>query len=1643
MTIVPMKSNLTRVWTLSILTSLVVVLPSPAADRTWNGGGGNDFWSTPANWGGTAPVAGDALFFGGSIRTSPNNDFPPGTIFGGIAINNPASAFTLRGNGITLGGSIVDQMPLVPQTNLLALSLNAANRTVNVVTNGLLTLAGTISGAGGGLTKTGGGVLTLSANNTFSGVVTIDDGVVSIASDANLGAAPGSATPGKIVINNGALRTTASFTLNANRGIGVGDGTIDVPVGRTVTYGGVIANNGAGNLSKLSFGGLTLSGANTYTGNTAVKNGTWTLDFAAGTAPANNIISSSSHLVLGGENAGLGTTNFSALIVNGKAGTASSQTFNGTTIDIGAQVVRANSGAGGSANIHLGALIPLVGGDVTFVPPGLTGGAGNITTTTANENGILGGWALIGDGTQLNGMTIGTNWAKVDASGNIVNYDMASYVKSTGGDIQGTVTAQNNLLIDDTSGTAGSTVQFAPDGAGALIEVNTINIRKSQPWTLRIGTGNTVRLGRYGSIFKSDVSTHVWTMGQGDGGADLAGSQDFAGTLTAGGADNTPGVIIFNLNQSSQGNTVHHNCYAKITDNGTAPVAVIKAGSAPFKLGGHNTYSGGTYMIQGRIQLGGGFVGTANPDGFGSGPVYVFPGAYLYLNPNPTPGAILFTNELFIAGNGTQPEPLGAIRFQAAGWDIAVPVNLIGDATIGGNNGRISGKITGPFNLTIGSGATVQGSCTFANPENDWRGDTIMQARSGQSGSFFNSASEVIPNGLGFGNVTMLGIGTITWNLNGFTETVNGLSTSGNAANCFILNNNVGTNAVLTLGDYDQAGTFGGAIQNGAGVLALTKIGGGRQTLTGNNTYTGPTAVNGGTLALTGAGSIASSAQITINGGTLDVSELSAGFSYGSVIDINNGTLAIRNTSPAGINTLIMADARVRVASLGATPVVAGVTTLTTGGGANYVDIGNVGTINAYPATFTIIKYTGTIGGAGFNFQLGDVPTPSTVGYVTNNEANSSVDLVLLDGPKPLTWTGLFGSAWDIDTTMNWLAFGITPSVYLDVDSVRFEDSAVLGTVDLTTTLRPGAVVVSNDTRTYTFTGAGKISGPTTLTKDGPGTLILANSGTNDFFGPVSINTGTVQVGNGGAVGNLSAGSVVNNGRLLFNRSDDITVANPIAGGGLLEHGGPGILTLAGDNSFTGAVLIAHSTLKPARANALGTSDGITTVAYAATLDVNGQNLTSEPVTVSGNGVGGLGAIVNSGPEQQSALRNVTLAGDVVFGGSQRWDIRNTGGTASLLSGGQPFKVTKVGSNQVSLVGASVDTELGEVEIVEGTFSVQTTTTGLGDIFSSVLVHGGATLGLFNLNPNALNKSTSLQDGARVFNESGMSLVSGAITLSGSNTFNTANAGTSPSLVLQGSIGGDGTLVKVGSGPLVIAAGAGANHTGPTYVNAGSLLVDGTVQDSPITVAGGTLGGAGSVNSPVLISATGRLAPGNLSSATAVLNFENELTLQGTTVMDVNKASGTISGDRVGGFSTLTYGGTLQLTLSGDPLAAGDELFLFGFATASGAFTSITPATPAAGLVWDTSRLTVDGVLKVVSPAQFEFGSVTVVGQNLVFTGGGGPASTEYRVLTSTDLAVPVVNWESVATNVFDANGNFNFSLPLDPAPHRFYILSY
>ena len=277
------------------------------ADKTWNGGGpttDSGSWTTALNWiGGLAPTpnTGEILTFDGFAKTTNIDNFAAGSGFGGLVFASTAGAFTLTGNQLKLQGNIDDNAPVVTETISLPLLLDATHN-IAVTDGGFLTIGGLISDGGGsfGLVKLGNGTLTLTTSNAFTGSFTIDAGAVSISNANELGA---TTTSAPLVINGGGLFTTANLTIPAARTMmlgpsgGTGSGTIDDAANTTGTFGGIISNDtagGIGSLNKTSFGTLVLSGANTYSGSTNIKNGTIVENFAdtSATTPTSNIINS-------------------------------------------------------------------------------------------------------------------------------------------------------------------------------------------------------------------------------------------------------------------------------------------------------------------------------------------------------------------------------------------------------------------------------------------------------------------------------------------------------------------------------------------------------------------------------------------------------------------------------------------------------------------------------------------------------------------------------------------------------------------------------------------------------------------------------------------------------------------------------------------------------------------------------------------------------------------------------------------------------------------------------------------------------------------------------------------------------------------------------------------------------------------------------------------------------------------------------------------------------------------------------------------------------------------------------------------------------------------------------------------------------
>ena len=154
---------------------------------------------------------------------------------------------------------------------LQAMDLTVGGNNDNTVYSGIL--SGT---ADGSLTKTGSGTLTLTGDNssTFLGWTQIDEGVLSISSDSNLGN-PSDPT---IIYSGGTLQAVGDVVLVANRVLEIGPGAvIDVPDGSTLTCSvPTDATTTPGSLTKIDGGTLFFNGVglSSYSGTTDVQVGT-------------------------------------------------------------------------------------------------------------------------------------------------------------------------------------------------------------------------------------------------------------------------------------------------------------------------------------------------------------------------------------------------------------------------------------------------------------------------------------------------------------------------------------------------------------------------------------------------------------------------------------------------------------------------------------------------------------------------------------------------------------------------------------------------------------------------------------------------------------------------------------------------------------------------------------------------------------------------------------------------------------------------------------------------------------------------------------------------------------------------------------------------------------------------------------------------------------------------------------------------------------------------------------------------------------------------------------------------------------------------------------------------------------------------
>ncbi len=749
-------------------------------------------------------------------------------------------------------------------------------------------------------------------------------------------------------------------------------------------------------------------------------------------------------------------------------------------------------------------------------------------------------------------------------------------------------------------------------------------------------------------------------------------------------------------------------------------------------------------------------------------------------------------------------------------------------------------------------------------------------------------------------------------------------------------------------------GEVSGAIANGTASnlnsLHVIKAGSGTWTLSGSNTYNGNTTINAGKLLLGSAGYIGASPLIDVKtGATLDVSSVAGGFSLlsgqtlggsgtvlGNVTLTGNAQLIPGSVGTAGLlsfqNNLIMSSTVGNTVKFDLSDTttanddqiaVAGNLALPSGSDKATFTVNMLGTSLTTGGVYKLFTYQGTSSGNIANVLLSGLGgTTRQTGSLSDNTGAKQIEMTVSGlPPATMIWKGNLSGNWDFSTTnWTWVSNGSSDRYY-DLDMLTFDNSGTTKTVTITAALNPGTMTV-NSNSDYTFQGTGAIGGGTgmTLTKSGTGKLTIKNTGTNSYGGGTTINAGTLQIGDNTSGSGLGTGNVVNNGALLYYRTDDSAISGSMSGSGSLEKKGAGKLTLSGSNSFTGATTISNGQVVMGSTNALGPTNVSTaiTISNSGSLDTNSSSLDVRQVTVQGAGAG-TGAIVNNGPANINTLRFVTLVGDTTFGGSGRWDIRTDDpvGTPAWLVG-NGYNLTKVGSNDIYLVNVG-NTSLGNISIQAGMLGVQGNT-NLGS--SSITASSDGRLGLWNVD-NAITKTLTLSDTAGLYNGAGNNTYSGTITLSGSNSFNVGGG----TLTVSGAIGGTGILSKSGGngiGNWMILTSTANSWSGGTQINGGTLQIgdggyNGSLPDTPgksIITSGTATRGELYINSGrditlsnIIITGSGILTKNGTGTLTlgATNSFTGNVTILGNGALRLKNADAL--GDTLASSTALSISG--------------------------------------------------------------------------------------------------------------------------------------
>jgi autotransporter-associated beta strand protein len=619
--------------------------------------------------------------------------------------------------------------------------------------------------------------------------------------------------------------------------------------------------------------------------------------------------------------------------------------------------------------------------------------------------------------------------------------------------------------------------------------------------------------------------------------------------------------------------------------------------------------------------------------------------------------------------------------------------------------------------------------------------------------------------------------------------------------------------------------------------------------------------------------------------------------------------------------------------------------------------------IGSYGDTVIFTNTTNNNGNATRSVSL-KVNEPGT-GYIWapngNNGGTGTWDTSTANwntGPQ-VTWPS---SGINNDATFGGAAGTVTISGGVTANDVTF---GVTGyTISGTPlTLNGGTVPVITTAASTTTTIQSGIAGTSGFVKSGAGTLVIDSKtwAANPISGALTVNGGTLVVKDtsGGNVNISSALYAINS---LTVDAATVSLASPTQNGlgvwGMsvtIQNGG----ILSEDNTFGG-----------------GSNLWALTLNGGTLASTPGRSFTpNSPVSVGGSAQSSISAGIFLGSTGTFNVADAVAGTDLLVSGvisGNSVGFTKTGNGTMELRANNTFNGPVV-VNEGTLVlndssGTNVNigytvANVSSVLIDSGTMSLQGTQNALGVTGRALTIQNGGAVSADRTDGGAHNLAAVTMNGGNLVagvsggsyqlngnvtvGGSAVSTISAPISLNGGvRTFDVANAvtGSATDLLVSGAVS-NGSVTKTGPGTMTLTRTN--TYSGNTIVNAGTLLVNGGLANSSVTVNGGVLGGTGWVGGSSTVSAAASVAPGSTGIGTFTLASAS---IAGTYSCEISGASADLL--QITGTLTVSPGATVAISILGEPTQA--EYLIAAFGSLSGSLPEITGVPP--GYQVDTTQ---------------------------------------------------------------------------------------